>query len=110
MNPDGLESFPDNGGSSANQSATCGNCGNRGSLVLGPLQKIRLYFFNSHNDDGQNWGQGSDISTQGNGELYGEALLPVTQFALRLYVFHYDHSKKTTRPMFQPAQWSLSWV
>ena len=36
----------------------------------------------------------SVTSTQGNGERYGEASLPVAQFASRLYVFHYDPLEK----------------
>ncbi|WP_225810058.1 hypothetical protein [Halomonas lysinitropha] len=63
-------------------------------LALDPSQVMRVYFFNPNNDSGQDWGQGIVTSTQGNGELYGEASLPVTQFASRLYVFHYDPLEK----------------
>ncbi len=52
--------------------------------------EMRLYFFNPNNDSGQNWGQGINCSTQGNGERYGEASLPFVEFASRLCVFHYD--------------------
>lgn len=55
---------------------------------------MRVYFFNPNNDSGQNWGQQIVTSTQGNGELYGEASLPVAQFVSRLYVFHYDPIEK----------------
>jgi hypothetical protein len=55
---------------------------------------MRVYFFNPNNDSGQNWGQQIITSTQGNGELFGEASLPVAQFASRLYVFHYDPIEK----------------
>lgn len=59
-------------------------------LALDKSRTMRVYFFNPNNDSGQNWGHGIITSTQGNGELYGEASLPVAQFASRLYVFHYD--------------------
>jgi len=52
--------------------------------------QMRLYFFNPNNDSGQDWGQGINCSTQGNGERYGEASLPFVEFASRLCVFHYD--------------------
>jgi len=55
---------------------------------------MRVYFFNPNNDSGQNWGQGIVTSTQGKGELYGEASLPVAEFVSRLYVFHYDPIEK----------------
>ncbi len=51
---------------------------------------IRLYFFNPNNDSGQDWGQGINCSTEGNGERHGEASLPFAEFASRLCVFHYD--------------------
>ncbi|MCA1770891.1 MAG: hypothetical protein LC652_13450 [Halomonas sp.] len=63
-------------------------------LALDPSQIMRVYFFNPNNDSGQDWGQGIVTSTQGNGELYGEASLPIAQFASRLYVFHYDPIEK----------------
>ncbi|WP_106230379.1 hypothetical protein [Halomonas ventosae] len=63
-------------------------------LTLDPNQVMRVYFFNPNNDSGQDWGQGIVTSTQGHGELYGEASLPVAQFASRLYVFHYDPLEK----------------
>ncbi|MDZ7852468.1 MAG: hypothetical protein U5L98_07420 [Halomonas sp.] len=64
-------------------------------LALDPSKVMRVYFFNPNNDSGQDWGQGIVTSTQGNGELYGEASLPVAQFASRLYVFHYDPLEKS---------------
>lgn len=63
-------------------------------LALDPEKIMRVYFFNPNNDSGQNWGQGIITSTQGHGELYGEASLPVAEFASRLYVFHYDPIEK----------------
>lgn len=57
-------------------------------------QVMRVYFFNPNNDSGQDWGQGIVTSTHGNGELFGEASLPVARFASRLYVFHYDPLEK----------------
>jgi hypothetical protein len=63
-------------------------------LALDPSRVMRVYFFNPNNDSGQDWGQGIITSTHGNGELYGEASLPVAQFASRLYVFHYDPLEK----------------
>jgi len=63
-------------------------------LALDPDEVMRVYFFNPNNDSGQNWGQGIVTSTQGHGELYGEASLPVAEFASRLYVFHYDPLEK----------------
>ena len=63
-------------------------------LALDQDKVMRVYFFNPNNDSGQDWGQEIITSTQGNGELYGEASLPVAQFASRLYVFHYDPLEK----------------
>ncbi len=63
-------------------------------VALDPDKVMRVYFFNPNNDSGQNWGQGIVTSTHGNGELYGEASLPVAEFASRLYVFHYDPLEK----------------
>ncbi|MFN2360844.1 MAG: hypothetical protein ABR522_07180 [Marinobacter sp.] len=63
-------------------------------LALDSNEVMRVYFFNPNNDSGQNWGQGIITSTQGHGELYGEASLPVAEFASRLYVFHYDPLEK----------------
>jgi hypothetical protein len=59
-------------------------------LALDPDKVMRVYFFNPNNDSGQNWGQGIVTSTNGFGERYGEASLPVAEFTSRLYVFHYD--------------------
>jgi len=63
-------------------------------LALDPDEVMRVYFFNPNNDSGQNWGQGIVTSTQGHGERFGEASLPVAEFASRLYVFHYDPLEK----------------
>lgn len=51
---------------------------------------MRVYFYNPNNDSGQDWGNGVIVSTEGNGELYGESSLPVGEFASRLYLFHFD--------------------
>ncbi|MDZ7783728.1 MAG: hypothetical protein U5K56_12600 [Halioglobus sp.] len=63
-------------------------------LALDPDKVMRVYFFNPNNDSGQDWGQGIVTSTHGHGERYGEASLPVAEFAARLYVFHYDPLEK----------------
>lgn len=57
---------------------------------LGPKGNTRVYFFNPNNDSGQDWSQGVVVSTEGNGERFGESSLPIGQFASRLYLFHYD--------------------
>jgi len=59
-------------------------------VALSPRNEMRVYFFNPNNDSGQDWGQGITCSTRGNGEIRGEASLPVAEFASRLYAFHYD--------------------
>ncbi|PXX92404.1 hypothetical protein DIT71_04185 [Marinobacter vulgaris] len=59
-------------------------------VALSPDNEMRVYFFNPNNDSGQDWGQGITCSTRGNGEIRGEASLPVAEFASRLYAFHYD--------------------
>ncbi len=51
---------------------------------------MRVYFYNPNNDSGQNWGDGVEVSTQGNGENFGEGSLPFYQLASRLYIFHDD--------------------
>ncbi|MDW5376695.1 hypothetical protein R6258_07155 [Halomonas sp. HP20-15] len=57
---------------------------------LDPQDVMRAYFFNPNNDSGQDWGDGTKVSTSGCGERFGEASLPFEQFASRLYIFHYD--------------------
>lgn len=57
---------------------------------LSPDNEVRVYFFNPNNDSGQDWGQGINCSTQGNGEIRGEASLPIAEFASRLCAFHFD--------------------
>ena len=59
-------------------------------VALSPKNEMRVYFFNPNNDSGQDWGQGITCSTYGNGEVRGEASLPVAEFTSRLYAFHYD--------------------
>ncbi len=58
--------------------------------AIGPDEGMRVYFFNPNNDSGQDWGDGVQVSTDGNGERFGEASLPFAQFASRLYIFHLD--------------------
>ncbi len=57
---------------------------------LGPDGDVRVYFFNPNNDSGQDWGQGVVVSTDGNGERFGESSLPIAEFTSRLYLYHYD--------------------
>jgi hypothetical protein len=59
-------------------------------VALSPSNEMRVYFFNPNNDSGQNWGDGVTCSIRGNGEIRGEASLPIAEFASRLYAFHYD--------------------
>ncbi len=59
-------------------------------VSLDPQDVMRVYFFNPNNDSGQNWGDGVVVSTSGHGERFGEASLPIEQFASRLYIFHFD--------------------
>ncbi|GHC31586.1 hypothetical protein [Aidingimonas halophila] len=59
-------------------------------VALDPGDVMRAYFYNPNNDSGQDWGDGVEVSTAGNGERFGEASLPFEQFASRLYIFHYD--------------------
>jgi len=59
-------------------------------VALDATDTMRVYFYNPNNDSGQDWGQGIRCATQGNGERYGEASLPFSEFASRLFVFHYD--------------------
>ncbi|MDA3834415.1 MAG: hypothetical protein PF495_13605 [Spirochaetales bacterium] len=51
---------------------------------------MRFYFYNPNNDSGQDWGKGVVVSTQGQGERFGEASLPFAQLASRLYIYHDD--------------------
>ncbi len=59
-------------------------------VSLDPQEVMRVYFFNPNNDSGQNWGDTVVVSTSGHGERFGEASLPIEQFASRLYIFHFD--------------------
>lgn len=59
-------------------------------VSLDPKEVMRVYFYNPNNDSGQNWGDDVVVSTAGNGERFGEASLPIEQFASRLYIFHFD--------------------
>ncbi|MFW5844951.1 MAG: hypothetical protein ACOCXJ_01865 [Planctomycetota bacterium] len=53
---------------------------------------MRVYFFNPNMDSGQDWGAGVVVAIEGHGEQYGESSLPITEFASRLYLFHYDET------------------
>jgi len=59
-------------------------------VALDPQQEMRVFFYNPNNDSGQDWGNGVQVSTSGNGERYGESSLPFEQFVSRLYIFHFD--------------------
>ncbi|CAM4032124.1 hypothetical protein VRRI112168_11610 [Vreelandella rituensis] len=59
-------------------------------ITLDPRDVMRVYFYNPNNDSGQDWGDEVKVSTAGSGERFGEASLPIEQFASRLYIFHYD--------------------
>ncbi|WP_217631364.1 hypothetical protein [Microbulbifer yueqingensis] len=59
-------------------------------VALDRENTMRVYFFNPNNDSGQDWGHGVTVSTHGHGERHGEASLPFTQLASRLYLFHDD--------------------
>ena len=59
-----------------------------------PTGVMRVYFFNPNNDSGQDWGKGVVTSTEGHGEFFGEASLPFSAFASRLFVYHYDPLEK----------------
>ncbi|HET7312960.1 hypothetical protein [Salinisphaera sp.] len=67
-----------------------------------PAGHWRVYFFNPNRDKGQNWGQGIETATAGNGEIEGESSLLFGQFASRLYVFHY-RSEAIGDPVSVPA-------
>ncbi|MBN7798599.1 hypothetical protein [Parahaliea mediterranea] len=57
-------------------------------VALDQAGTMRVYFYNPNNDSGQDWGQEVTVSTQGNGERFGESSLPFPQLASRLYIFH----------------------
>ncbi|MEX2587786.1 MAG: hypothetical protein WD602_07345 [Actinomycetota bacterium] len=59
-------------------------------VALDPSEEMRVYFFDPNEHGSQDWGQGIETSTSGNGELAGESSLPFKQFAARAYVFHYN--------------------
>ena len=59
-------------------------------VALDQNSDMRVYFYNPNNDSGQRWGDGVEVSTQGNGERFGESSLPFNQLASRLYIFHDD--------------------
>ncbi|SFT90724.1 hypothetical protein [Halomonas saccharevitans] len=59
-------------------------------VTLDPHDVMRVYFFNPNNDSGQDWGDGTKVSTADQGERFGESSLPFEQFASRLYIYHYD--------------------
>ena len=59
-------------------------------VALDQDEVMRVYFYNPNNDGGQDWGDGVVVSTAGRGERFGESSLPFTEFAARLYIFHFD--------------------
>jgi hypothetical protein len=67
-------------------------------VALDQSQEMRVYFYNPNNDSGQNWGNGVEVSTHGNGERFGEASLPFADFASRLYIFHSDPLQRVGLP------------
>jgi hypothetical protein len=71
-------------------------------VALDQNSEMRVYFFNPNNDSGQDWGNETVVSTQGNGELPGEGSLPFADFASRLYIFHDDGLKSTIKPPVEP--------
>jgi hypothetical protein len=72
-------------------------------VALDQSGEMRVYFFNPNNDSGQDWGNGTVVSTQGNGELPGEGSLPFADFASRLYIFHDDGLKGGVKPPVETA-------
>lgn len=50
---------------------------------------VRVYFWNPNNEGRQHWGGGVSPSVAGNGERHGESSLPFSQFASRVYAYHY---------------------
>lgn len=59
-------------------------------VALDQHDDMRVYFYNPNNDGGQDWGDGTVVSTGGCGERYGESSLSFAEFASRLYIFHFD--------------------
>ena len=59
-------------------------------VAIDPEGVVRVYFLNPNNDSTQDWGDGVQVTTEGNGERHGESSLPFGLFASRLYIFHYD--------------------
>lgn len=51
--------------------------------------EVRAYFWNPNNEGRQHWGGGVTPSVAGNGERHGESSLPFSQFASRVYAYHY---------------------
>ncbi|MEX2353277.1 MAG: hypothetical protein WD709_03745, partial [Gammaproteobacteria bacterium] len=65
-------------------------------VALDQSSVMRVYFYNPNNDSGQNWGNDVIVSTQGNGERFGESSLPFNEFASRLYIFHVELLSEAT--------------
>jgi hypothetical protein len=59
-------------------------------IAEGPEGKTRAYFLNPNNEGRQDWGQGITPAVHAHGERPGESSLPLTQFASRIYAFHYN--------------------
>jgi hypothetical protein len=81
-----------------------------------PAGHWRAYFFNPNDDGRQNWGQGIETSTSGNGEVPGESSLPLPAFASRIYAFHFHQHEvgeiagDASRIVDEAASWAAgSW-
>ncbi len=72
-------------------------------IALDQTGRMRAYFFNPNNDSRQNWGGGVVVSTEGNGEFFGESSLPFGEFASRVYIYHYDELERGD-PLSAPAE------
>lgn len=72
-------------------------------VALDPSDEMRVFFFDPNEHGNQDWGQGIETSTSGNGEHAGESSLPFSQFAARAYVFHYNE-RDTGNPEDVPAE------
>ncbi len=59
-------------------------------VALDPSGEMRVYFHDPNNEGRQQWGHDMHTSTERNGEFPGESSLLFTEFASRVYLFHYD--------------------
>jgi hypothetical protein len=63
-----------------------------------PTGSWRAYFLNPNSEGRQNWGQDIRPSVTGYGEQPGESSLPVSEFASRVYAFHYNEIHLGDKP------------